>query len=338
MEIKKTLEMIFEPFKGILAADERPVSIKKKLESAGIEGSEQMIDQYRNMLFSTPSIENTISGVILAHDTFMNHKTESVLTREYLNQKGIVVGVKVDEGLSQYKDTNLSLTKGLENLEEVCKDVKNKGASFLKWRTTIPVGSLSDEYKTDLSNQLAQYAKVSIENNLVPIIEPEVLLAGNHTLEESATTLKEVLTAVIDGLYKNNVSPNNCILKTSFATQGIEKGYLNSKEVAETTLQVFKDVGLNDQKHFYGIVFLSGGLPSDVAIEYIQVIKNLAEDNFTTPITFSYGRALQEPALSEWKGDESNILNAQLKFTETLQKAVKIRKGDEILPGASAGK
>ena len=287
------------------------------------------------LLFSTPNLERTISGVILSEDTFSQHTTGGTLTREYLADLGIVVGVKVDEGLAPYdRDSALSVTKGLENLKEKCAAYRAQGAGFLKWRSVIPVSGADDDFLNTVSSAMAQYATTAIRHDLVPIVEPEVLLSGDHSADATAETLERTITAMLRALRKNRCSPRQCILKTSFVANGLNREPLSADLAAEKTLAVFKKTHLDRQKGFYGIVFLSGGLDSRTAIAYIQRTRAVQEDQnrgflLTVPLTFSYGRALQEPALREWRGREEKSIAAQIIFTQTLQHAVKKYKGSE---------
>ena len=333
--IPSTLQDIFRPYRGILAADERPSSMDARLEASDITPGEDTRNRYRDMLFSTPNLERTVSGVILSEDTFLAHTTSGTLTRDYLADSGIAVGVKVDGGLVPYeKNPTLSVTVGLDGLEEKCVTYRRTGVRFLKWRSVIPVSGVDEAFLDAMSLSMATYASTALRHDLVPIVEPEVLLAGDHTAEESAETLERTVSAVLRALRAQQCSPRQCILKTSFVTDGLERGTSDADRVAEHTLSVLKKLHLDGQKGFYGIVFLSGGLDSGTAIEYIQKIRALQEDPsdgspFSAPLTFSYGRALQEPALREWGGDDGKRLSAQVIFTQTLQHAVRKYKGRE---------
>ncbi len=339
-----TLQTIFQEYKGILAADERPSSMDKRLESRGIEPSAEMRSRYRHMLFSTPNLERTISGVILSEDTFADHSIEGVPTRDYLKHMGIAVGVKVDEGLEPYNGSDvLSITTGLETLDKKCAQYAKEGAAFTKWRAVIPVTGVEDAFLAAMASNMATYAQTVLKHNLVPIVEPEVLLKGTNTIDEVAAALERTLEAVVHALRDINCNPHQCILKTSFAATGLDNEPLSADTVAERTLAVFKKIGLDSDKGFYGIVFLSGGLSSETAISYIQRIRAIAEQrgtefSFGPPLTFSYGRALQDPALTAWDGKDENAYTAQIAFTQTLQHAIKKYKGTEDIPLAGNGK
>ena len=343
--VQETLQKIFRENLGILAADERPSSMDRRLESYGIAPGESMRNQYRSILFSTPNIERYVSGVILSEDTFSEHRVGDVLSRDYLANLGIAVGVKVDEGLAPYTpdESELHITKGLESLREKCAQYKKEGAVFTKWRATIPVTPLPDGFLTAVAENMATYASVVLKHDLVPIVEPEVLLEGSHTIDEAAETLEQTIRCVHKALQDKGCNPHHCILKTSFATAGLSADQPSSDVVSKKTLEVFKSTNLDSDKGFFGIVFLSGGLPSDTAIEYIQHIRAVAEDRetehaFRPPLTFSYGRALQDMALKEWGGNQDAVANAQIAFTQTLQHATKKYKGMVEAPEAGDGK
>ena len=336
--IENTLAAIFQPYKGILAADERPSSMDRRLQEYGIKDGESMRNQYREILFSTPNLERTISGVILSADTFTEHTMDGIPSRDFLQKLRIAVGVKVDGGLEPYEGSDiLKRTKGLEGLSDRCKQYWQQGAAFTKWRSAIPVSGATDEFISVVAADMAAYARCALDSHLVPILEPELLLSGDHSIEETEETFRKVIPATLAALAEKKCNPKQCILKTSFITDGLTGGVLPAEDAAKRTLAVFKETGLGGNKSFHGIVFLSGGLESKTAIAYIQRIKALAEqEEFSTPLSFSYARALQEPVLHEWKGKEENILNAQLAFTQTLQHAIKKYKGIEEAPQCSA--
>lgn len=344
MTIEQVLKTIFQPYKGILAADARASSMDKRLKEHDIAVGAEIRARYRTLLFSTPNLERTISGIILAEDTFQNHSMNGVPTREYLAGLGIAVGVKVDGGLTPYNNSKtLQTTQGLEGLQERCARYREQGAVFLKWRSAIPAIGATDDFIETITADMATYAQYVLNNEMVPILEPEILLAGNHSADDTATVFVRVIPALIKALAAKECDPHRCILKTSFITNGLDGKGLSAEEVAKKTLMTFKEVRLDSPKSFYGIVFLSGGLLTEPAITYIQRIKTLAEQPdtayiFDTPITFSYARALQEPAMTEWKGEDKNILTAQVAFTQTLQHAIKKYKGKEEAPLGSDGK
>ena len=336
--LESTLTTIFQPYKGVLAADERPSSMDKRLQEYGIADGEAMRARYREILFSTPNFERTISGVIMAAESFTEHTMNGVPTRDFLRELGIAVGVKVDGGLEPYEGSDtLQRTVGLDGLDDRCREYQEQGARFTKWRSAIPVVGATDDFIAAVAADMAAYAACALKHNLVPIVEPELLLSGDHTVEDTENACLKTLPVVLDALREKGCNTKRIILKTSFITDGLVDGVLSADETAERTLAIFKKIGLGGGKGFYGIVFLSGGLESKTAIAYIQRIKALAEqESFGVPLSFSYARALQEPVLQEWKGEEANVLSAQLAFTQTLQHAIKKYKGIEEAPQCEA--
>ena len=328
-----TLSTLFRPYTGILAADDRPSSLIRRFESYGITPTEAIASRYRELLFSTPNLERTISGVILSEDVFATHTTEDVATPQFLRDKGIVVGVKVDEGLAPYEGSDiLQHTKGLDLLEEKCVRYAKEGVGFVKWRAVIPPLHYTDAFIAHISEELTEYACCALRHGLVPIVEPEVSLAGDVPSSLVEEVLSLTLTQVLSSLRRAGCSPHDCILKTSFVAEGLAHTPLSADVASARTLDLFRRVGLDSQKGFYGIVFLSGGLSSEVALEYIQHITTHAtapSDMFSRPLTFSYGRALQGPALLAWQGEESQFFQAQIAFTQVLQHAIKRYKGPE---------
>ena len=340
--LSSTIQSLFQPYKGILAADERPSSMDKRLASYGIPCGAAMRARCREILFSTPNLERTISGIILAENTFRDHETGGVRTKDFLHSLGIVVGVKVDDGLVPFDGgANLSVTAGLDSLADKCRMYASDGALFLKWRSAVPVlPPVPDSFLRRIADDSATYARCALDNGLVPVIEPEVLLKGNHTTDESAALLKRVIGTTLTALREKGCDPRSCVLKTSFAAAGLSAPSPAVDTVVKETLTALREAKAD---RFAGIVFLSGGLPSEDAIAYIQRIRAVGEradtpHSFSQPMTFSYARALQESMLTAWQGKEENVLAAQVAFTQTLQHAVKKYKGSEEAPLGGNGK
>lgn len=341
--LSSTIQTIFQPYKGILAADERPSSMDKRLALYGIATGEASRIRCREIFFSTPNLERTISGIILAENTFRDHHTGGVRTKDLLHSLGIAVGVKVDKGLAPYNGSDvLFTTKGLDDLADRYQVYADEGVRFLKWRSTIPVmPSVSDEFLERIATDNASYASIALDAGLVPIIEPEVLLKGSHSIDESVAMLTRVITATLAALEEEGCDVHSCVLKTAYATAGLSAKQPSSvEEIVKRTLTVFRETGAD---RFAGIVFLSGGMEPPLAIDCIQQIRALADrpdtpHTFKGPMTFSYARALQDSMLSTWKGDEENVLAAQVAFTQSLQHAVKKYKGSEEAPLGGDGK
>lgn len=321
--MENVIKNIFSEGKGILAIDERASTIHRKFEKLGIKGDEEQTFKYRNIFFETSNLEDYISGVILAEDTFKNQKTGSKFSREILKEKNISIGVKVDGGLKEY-DENLSLTKGLEGLDEKCMELKKMGADFTKWRSIISVEHVTEAFLSKLSKDIAEYARISQKNGLVPIVEPELLIEGSHSIASSEQILIKTITSVINALKENGVDLKTTILKTSFVVSGSEATLDDESEmVGLLTIEALQQTA----GEFGGIVFLSGGLNSTDSFSFLNEAKLRAiEVDFVTPISFSFGRALQNDALLTWNGKEENIEKAKEAFMNTLIVAQKSLK------------
>lgn len=287
--------------KGILAMDESTNTIAKRFESISIENNLSNRQNYRNLLLSTPNLDNYISGIILSEETFLDHYKNPI--------PNIAFGVKVDCGLIPFENSYIEqISIGLDTLEQKCIDYKQKGATFVKWRC---VYSAKDNYPTQSlismnSKTLAQYAKISQENGLVPIIEPEILMDGNHSITKSSIIQKKILECLYKELDKKNVYIEGTILKTSITVPGSEHTRkISANKIAEITIQTLtKSVPYNVPV----IMFLSGGLSETKSTEYLKEICK-----YETPwkISFSFGRALQNSCLKTWNGQKKNKKKAQ---------------------------
>lgn len=287
--------------KGILAMDESTNTIAKRFESISIENNLSNRQNYRNLLLSTPNIDNYISGIILSEETFLDHYKNPI--------PNIAFGVKVDCGLIPFENSYTEqISIGLDTLEQKCIDYKQKGATFVKWRC---VYSAKDNYPTQSlismnSKTLAQYAKISQENGLVPIIEPEILMDGNHSITKSSNIQKKILECLYKELDKKNVYIEGTILKTSITVPGSEHTRkISANKIAEITIKTLtKSVPYNVPV----IMFLSGGLSETKSTEYLKEICK-----YETPwkISFSFGRALQNSCLKTWNGRKKNKKKAQ---------------------------
>lgn len=319
-----TAQSLLAPYKGILAADESTPSIIKKFESVGLVSTPELNKKYREMLFTTPDIEKYISGVILYDETIKQD------LGEVLKGKGIVVGIKVDEGLEKYKDTDQKVTKGIEGLKERLEEYKKLGAEFTKWRAVFNISDLypTDEFITDNLTLMAKYAKTVQEMGILPIVEPEVLYDGNHTNTRCEEVTTKVLKKLFEMLNNENVDISNLILKSSMVMPGKDSGVVVMPlEVSNATLRTFKN-SLPD--NLPGIVFLSGGQTTDQAIFNLNEIAKLnqGKEFGNWDLSFSFGRALQQDALVVWNGKDENVLDAQKVFSEILVKTSKARMGE----------
>lgn len=306
--------------KGLLAADESTKTISKRFEGLGLISTPELNRKYREMLFTTPGIENYISGVIL-YDESVKQGLNKIL-----EEKGIVPGIKVDEGLEPFNDTPEQVTKGIETLDTRLKEYSNLGLKFTKWRGVFKISDLypSEDFLNENLGRMARFAKISQENGFVPIVEPEILLEGNHTTTRSSETLDKTLKVLFEKLKTENVDLKSLIVKTSMALPGPESGVKALPlEVANATLRALKKTVPPEVP---GIVFLSGGQTPDEATNNLNETVKLKGD-LLYELSFSFARALQEEAMAVWAGKDENIKTAQEIFIKRLERVSKARDG-----------
>ena len=306
------LKMV-EKGKGILAADESNPTCTKRFESINTNSNPENRNFYRNILFTSEDIEKYISGIILFDETFYQSELSSGMKfPEFLTSKNILPGIKVDQGLDDFSPYE-KLTKGLEGLSERLAKYYALGARFAKWRAVITPG---DSIPTDdniLANakNLAKYAKRCQQANLVPIVEPEVLMDGSHTIDESFDITSRTLNIVFDQLSEHNVSLQGIVLKPNMILSGYDCTYQASiEEVAEKTVNC---LSAHVPSEVPGIAFLSGGQSDEDATLHLNEMNKYETD---WNLTFSYGRALQQSALKAWSGKKENVADAQEAFIE----------------------
>lgn len=319
--MQETINKLLSEGKGILAADESTKTIAKRFTALGLTSTPELNKKYREMLFSTPGIENYISGVIL-YDESVRQGLNKIL-----ESKGTIPGIKVDEGLEPFNDSPEQVTKGLETLDARLKEYAGLGLKFSKWRGVFKITDMypSDAFFEENLTRMANFAKISQENGIVPIVEPEVLLEGNHTTTRCSETLDETLKILFEKLNAVGVDLSLLLVKTSMALPGPESGVKALPlEVANATLRALKRAV---PESVPGIVFLSGGQTPDEATNNLNEIVKLKGDA-PWQISFSFSRALQEEAMKQWKGIDGNISAAQEVFIKRLEKVAKARKGE----------
>jgi len=310
--------------KGILAADESYGTIEKRFKKINIESTLETRNAYRRMLFSAPNLENYISGVILFEETLKEDYIKN------LSDRGILIGIKVDEGKKNMVESPDEYeTLGLQSLKERLKEYQKYGAVFTKWRAVFSISNSLPSDKAISTNAilLARYAAVCQELDFMPIIEPEVLMDGDHTIEKTADVTKKVLETVFRELVNYKVDVSGVLLKPNMVIQG--KECLDKKtpeEIARATIDVFKEV-LPD--NLPGVVFLSGGESPEEAAQNLDAINDLAyAENVPWKISFSFGRALQNPALEAWSGKEENVVIAQEALINQAKKDSQAQMGE----------
>ena len=311
--LSKTAAAMVAKGRGILAADESNGTCEKRFKSVGVECTEPSRRAYRGLLFGTPGAEQFISGVILFDETIRQKTDGGVPFPEYLAKKGIVPGIKVDKGA---KDLALcpgeKVTEGLDGLRERLAEYFRLGARFAKWRAVITIGEAIPTHACLYANAhaLARYAALCQEASIVPIIEPEVLLDGGHTVERCEEVTEATLRATYAALAAHNVSFEHVILKASMVLSGKDCArQAGVAEVAERTVRVLKRTVPAAQP---GVVFLSGGQSDIDATAHLNAMAALP--GLPWPLTFSYSRALQNPALKAWRGQAGNVAAAQKAF------------------------
>lgn len=309
---------LMHPQKGILAADESNSSANKRFQNLGIPQTEEKRREYRELLLTTPSLEQYVSGVILYDETIRQMTDDGELFRDILKQKSVLVGIKVDQGLDAVGDTGESKTKGLDGLEDRLRDYKEMGAIFTKWRSAFVVGEGLPTEKNIRQNlsDMARYAYLVQSFSMVPIVEPEVLLSGTHSIQRAEVVTSHVLNILFEELAKQEVYLGGLIVKTSMVVAGADSSAQASHDmVAEHTSRVLRK---NIPPHVGGVVFLSGGQSPDYALHNLHYIAELGP--YPWPVTFSFSRALQSEALDVWGGVFSHKEKAQGVFLERLQK------------------
>ena len=296
--------------KGILAADESIPTCTKRFESINTESNEQSRNFYRNMLFTSDNIAEYINGIILFDETFYQKELKTdTLFPQYLESKNILPGIKVDGGLQSFNNhPEEKVTVGLDRLDKKLSRYYSLGARFAKWRSVITLGNgiPSDGCIQANAEGLAKYALLCQQANLVPIVEPEVLMDGNHTIDISFDVTDRTLSAVFSQLEKHNVDLQGIVLKPNMVLSGYNcENQASVEEVAQKTLECLTN---NVPSSVPGIAFLSGGQSDELATLHLNEM-NKQDTNWK--VTFSYGRALQQNALNTWAGKSENVKAAQ---------------------------
>ncbi len=304
-ELAEVAQMLVLPGKGILAADESTPTITKRFNSVEISCTEEMRSAYREMLFTTDGLGEFISGIILFDETFRQASSEGVGFPELIRQKGMIPGIKVDKGAKPMAGhAGEKITEGLDGLRGRLDEYRELGAQFTKWRAVISIGEGLPTVACMRANAhaLARFAALSQEAGLVPVVEPEVLMEGSHSIEHCECVTELTLKTVFDELFEQRVLLEGMLLKSSMVVSG--RGHKRTappEEVAERTIRCLRRTV---PAAVPGVVFLSGGQTD------VEATRNLNEMNKLTPqpweLSFSFGRALQAPALKLWHGKEDN--------------------------------
>jgi len=341
LELNKIAKAMVAPGKGILAADESEKTVGKRFASINLENTEDNRRAFREMLLTAPGMGEYISGVILHDETIRQTLTPTLSQGErgeesggrsfvqILQSEGILPGIKVDQGLVDFGDKGEKITKGLDGLSSRLEEYVSLGAKFCKWRAVItigdpPAGGPTDANIRQNAKDLAVYALECQKAGLVPMVEPEVLLEGSHSIKDAGLASRKILIALIEELKNAGVALEGTILKTSMVVPGKNSGSKASpEEVAKATVDLFKEVL---PKELAGEAFLSGGQSELEATANLNAINQYlkspspltplpeGEEGKWWPLTFSYARALQDGATKAWQGKRENLQKAQQVF------------------------
>ena len=312
-ELQQTVQEILTPGRGILAADESTGTIAKRLDSIGVESSEETRRTYRNLLFTTPGMEDFVSGVILFEETLRQKALDGTPFPELLAAKGVVPGIKVDKGAKVLAGSpEEKVTEGLDGLRERLAEYKALGARFAKWRAVITIGpGLPTPCCIETNaHALARYAALSQEAGIVPIVEPEVLMDADNTIERCFEVTGDTLRCTFDQLHRQNVALEGILLKPNMVISGKQCAAQATREqVAAETLRCFAGVV---PAAVPGCVFLSGGQSDEDATAHLDAMNKLGPHPWT--LSYSYGRALQAAALQAWGGEADRLETAKRAF------------------------
>ncbi|MEH6401789.1 MAG: class I fructose-bisphosphate aldolase [Sneathiella sp.] len=325
-DMEETALQLVAASKGILAADESTGTIQKRLDSIGVVSTEESRRDYREMLFTADGISDYISGVILYDETLRQSAKDGRRLADVLSDQGIIPGIKVDMGAKELAFTDGELvTEGLDGLRERLAEYYKLGARFAKWRAVISIGDTAPSEYCIATNAhaLARYAALCQEANIVPIVEPEILMDGSHSIDECYAVTETTLKAVFDELYKQRVVLEQMLLKPNMVISGKDcPEQADAGEVAAKTIYCFEQTV---PVSVPGIVFLSGGQSETNATENLNVMNQM--DSHSWEISYSYGRALQSSALKAWGGKDENIKAGQDAFIHRAKLASAARDG-----------
>lgn len=324
-QLTNVAKNLVAPRKGILAADESSKTIQKRFDKIGLQSNPETNLAYRKLLFTTKGIEEFISGVIL-YDETTRQSIDGVSVPQLLQNKGIISGIKVDKGLIDMPNfPGEKITEGLDGLRDRLAEYRSLGAQFAKWRAVITIGEgiPTDTCIKSNAESLARYASLCQEQEIVPIVEPEVLMDADNSIDVCQQVTKKTLKAVFDSLKEHKVNLEAVILKPNMVISGKKcPTQATSEEIAQKTVETFLEVV---PKEVPGIVFLSGGQTPDQATENLYEINIISGSPWQ--LSYSYGRALQDEALKAWGGKEENMESAQKAFLDRSKKVSLARQG-----------
>lgn len=312
-ELKNTIKLLTVPGKGLLAADESTATIAARFAPINLASTTENHRTYRELLFTTPNINQFICGVILFEETLFQSTKDGKPFPQYLQENNIVPGIKVDLGLAPLINTdNEKVTLGFDDLPQRLAKYKAAGARFAKWRAALAISDIKPSYLAMSSNAegLARYAAICQSQGIIPIVEPEILMDGDHTIERCAIVTEKMQHIVFEALVRHKVQLEYMILKPNMVISGIDcKTQASIDDVAQATFTVLKRT---TPAAVPTINFLSGGQSDVDAIAHLKAMNTLGEKPWR--LSFSYGRALQDACLKAWQGKPENVIAAQKAF------------------------
>ena len=327
--LKDTIAQLFANGKGILAMDESTPTCNKRFEAAGIPQTIEMHRKYRELIITTPGLNQSIGGAILYDETIRQQTDDGESMADALIKVGIIPGIKVDMGAKPLAGfPNEMVTEGLDGLRERLSDYKKMGARFAKWRAVITIG---DGIPTDACieanvHALTRYAALCQELDIVPIVEPEVLMDGNHSIQQCYDVTEKVLKALFSQLYKFKINLEGMILKPNMVIAGKACSVQNStEEIAEATVNCFL---ASVPAAVPAIAFLSGGQSPEEAAKNLNAINKNFRNRLPWIVAFSFARAIQQPVYGAWKGQQSNVEEAQNILCQRAKIAAAARRGE----------
>lgn len=323
-KLERTAKALVAEGKGILAADESNPSCKKRFDAVGIDCTEESRRMYRQILITAPGVQKHLSGVIFYDETFWQSTDKDELFRDLLTNQGVLPGIKVDLGLVDLPGfPGEKISRGLDTLPERIAEYAEHGARFAKWRSVIAIGedgTPTDECISANAFVLARYARLCQDAGIVPIVEPEVLFDGNHTIDQCENVMAHTYQVLFEAMTAFRAHLPGAILKTSMVLPGKDSGTaIDTTDVAERTVRVLHD---HVPKELGGVVFLSGGQSPDDAFNNLNKIAQLGPHPWG--VTFSYSRALQDPVLKSWAKQEGHPVEL---FDKQLEKASQAATG-----------
>jgi fructose-bisphosphate aldolase class I len=325
--LEKTARELVGEGKGVLAADESQPTMSKRLESVGVEPTAENRRRWRELLFTTDGLSGEISGVILFDETMRQTSSDGVPLAELLTQHGVIPGIKVDTGAKVLAGSaKEKITEGLDGLRERLAEYSEMGARFCKWRAVITIGDgiPSDYCLRTNAHALARYAALCQEAGLVPIVEPEVLMDGDHTIARSYAVTTSTLHHVFDELHDQRVAYEGMLLKPNMVMSGYDAPFqAGVQEVADLTLRALRETV---PAAVPGIAFLSGGQSDQLASAHLNAMNQV--DGLPWEVTFSYGRALLGLSLETWRGDDANLPAAQAALRHRARLTSAARRGE----------